>query len=285
MPADAPVSHPLADLYVARALDPVIQLTRAVSEDFVSRPQLHTRASAEETAMLANFRLLVGKHPEWPNAAQRSFASSKTIARLAQPFAAIRLAAIQYMQPVSAPGAPLVRRVLAESAERLRATIQPLEGTALSAIAVTNVTLLKRAVAVTSSEHVAAAYGMTDWRVEEWPEGAFSPRFGYLCESISQTLALHPPLRQPEMASLQRAARHGAATIAGVCTASFDDSDDDRLAAVVHSAVAWAAALGEIMACLDVPRAWQDPSYRSRLHPLQDMTLRIRRVKSTLRAR
>jgi mersacidin/lichenicidin family type 2 lantibiotic len=71
------------------------------------------------------------------------------------------------------------------------------------------------------------------------------------------------------MSSLQRAARHGAATITGVCAASFDDQDDDRFASVVHSAAEWAAALGEILSRLDVPRSWQDPAYRSRLYPLQ----------------
>ena len=268
MLAEAPASHPLADLYVARALDPVIELTREVAGDFVTRPQHHTRASAEEAALLANFRLLVGKHPEWPNAVQRSFASSKLFARMCQSFAAIRLSAIRYVQSAS-DSVPIARRAFAESADLLRATVQPLEGAAVSAVADTHFTMLKRAVAVVSSERVAAAFGMTDWRVGEWPEGAFSPRLGYLCESISQTLALDQPLRQPEMSSMQQAARHGAATIVGVCAASFDDGDDDRFASVVHSAAAWAAALGEILSRLDVPRAWQDPAYRSRLYPLQ----------------
>jgi mersacidin/lichenicidin family type 2 lantibiotic len=268
MSAEAPDSHPLADLYVARALDPVMELTREVARDFVARPQHYTSASTEETAQLANFRLLVGKHPQWPNAAQRSFASSRLFARMCQSFAAVRLAAIRYMQSASDSGTPIARRAFAESAGVLRSTVQPLEGAALSAVADTHLTMLKRAVAVTGSERVAAAFGMTEWRVEEWPEGAFSPRFGYLCESVSQTLALDPPLSQPEMSSLQQAARHGAATIAAVCAGSFGE-DEDRFASVIHSAVAWATTLGEIMSRLDVPLAWADPAYRSRLSPLQ----------------
>src|ERR1700748_1392695 len=116
MPADAAASHPLADLYVARALDPVIELTRAVAADVVGRPQLHTRASADDVTLLANFRLLTGKHPEWPAAAQRSFASAKLMTRMAQPFAAIRLAAIQYVRAGSDSGAAVARRVFTESA-------------------------------------------------------------------------------------------------------------------------------------------------------------------------
>jgi mersacidin/lichenicidin family type 2 lantibiotic len=266
--ANAPASHPLADLYVARALDPVIELAREVAGDFVIRPQHHTRASAEEAALLANFRLLVGKHPEWPNAVQRSFASSKLFARMCQSFADIRLAALRYVQSASESGLPFARRAFVESAELVRATVQPLEGGALSAVADTHLTMVRRAVTAIGSGRVAAAFGIADWRVDKWPEDAFSPRFGYLCESISQTLADARPLRQPDLSSLQRAARHGAATIAGVCAGSFDDSDDDRFVSVVHAAAAWAAALGEILSRLDVPRSWQDPAYRSTLLPL-----------------
>lgn len=269
MPAQTSVSHPLADLYVARALDPVVDLAREVAGDFVIRPQHHTRASTEEIALLGNLRLLVGKHPEWPNTVQRSFASSKIFARMCQSFAAIRLSAIRYMQSNADSGAPIARRALVESAELVRATVKPLEGAALSAVADTHLTLLKRAVTAIGSERVAAAYGITDFMLEEWPQGVYSPRFGYLCESISQTLALDHPLRQPEMSSLQRAAQHGAATITSVCTAPVDNEDDDRFVSVVHSAVAWATALGEILSRLDVARSWRDPAYRSRMASLE----------------
>src|SRR5262249_5991474 len=110
MSAKNAATHPLADLYFARALDPVIDLARRVAEDFVLRPQHHTRASTEETAVLANLRLLVGKHPEWPNAVQRSFASSKLFARMCHSFAGIRLSAIRYLQSGSDSAAPIARR-------------------------------------------------------------------------------------------------------------------------------------------------------------------------------
>jgi mersacidin/lichenicidin family type 2 lantibiotic len=259
--------HPLADLYIARALDPVMELAREVGGDFVIRPQHHTKASAEETALLANFRLLVGKHPEWPNAAQRAFASSKVFARMCHAFAAVRLAAIRYVQSNSDSGGPIARRAFAEATDVVRATVQPLEGSALSAVADTHLTMLQRAVAALGSQRVASAYGMTDAKAIEWPDGTFSPVFGYLCESVSQTLALDQPLRQPLMSSLQRAAKHGSATIATMCAGSIDDEED--FVGVVHSATAWATALGEILSRLDVSRSWQDPAYRSRLHPLE----------------
>lgn len=268
MPTERRASHPLADLYIARALDPVIELAREVAGDFVMRPQHHTRASAEDSALLGNLRLLVGKHPEWPNTVQRSFASSRIFARMCQSLAALRLSAIR-MQSTSESGTPIARRTLVESAELVRATVQPLEGAALSAVADTHLSLLQRAVTAIGSERLAASYGITDFKVEEWPQGAYSPRFGYLCESISQALALDQPLRQPEVSSLQRAARYGAETIISVCAAPLDDEDDVRLAAVVQSAVAWATALAEILSRLDVARSWADPAYRSRMAPLE----------------
>jgi mersacidin/lichenicidin family type 2 lantibiotic len=269
MAAKAPTSHPLADLYVVRALDPIVDLARELARDFVMRPQHHTRASAEETALLGNFRLLVGRHPEWPNAAQRSFASANLFARMCQSFGGIRLAAIQYMQSVSDSAAPIGRRSFVESAGLLRATVQPLEGAALTAIADTHSTMLKRAVAALGSARVAAAFGMPESTVDERPEDLYSPRFAYLCESIWQTLPVEPALTQAEISSLQRAAKHGAATIVGVCAASLDGADEAGFAGVVHSAAAWATALGEILSRLDVARAWQDPAYRSCLSPLQ----------------
>jgi mersacidin/lichenicidin family type 2 lantibiotic len=270
MPAkSATASHPLADIYVERALDPVIELARAVAGDFVRRPQQYTGASVEETTLLTNFRLLPGKHPEWPDEAQRSYASAKLFARLSQPFAAVRLAAIRCLPGASAPGTALARRLFTESAELLRATVQPLEGAALSAVAETHSAMLKRAVAAVSSERMAAAFGVTDMTASEGPRGMYSPRFGYLCDSISQTLALGRPLRQPLVSSLQRAAQHGEATIVGVCASSFADSDDNRFAEVVSSAIAWATALGELLGQVDVALAWTDPAYRSRLLPLE----------------
>lgn len=269
MSSEAAASHPLADLYVARALDPVIELAGKVARDFVMRPQQHTRASAEETELLTNFRLLVGKHPEWPNAAQRSFASTRLFARMCQSFAGIRRAAIRYVDASSDSGTSAASTAFVESVELVRATVQALEGAALSAVADTHLTMAKRAVAALGSERSAAAFGRADWRVVDWSTGAFSPQFGYLCESISQSLALDQPLRQPETSSLQRAARYGSATIAAACAETSDDAGSDRLASVAHTAAAWAAALGEILASLDVRRAWEDPAYRSQLSPLQ----------------
>lgn len=262
-------SHPLAEIYVARALDPIIELAGAVSRDFVKRPQQYTRASADETSLLTNFRLLAGKHPEWPDAAQRSFASTKLLARMCQSFAAVRLSAIQFVQRESAPGSSIARRSFVDAAALVRATVQPLEGAALSAVANTHAALLKRAVAAVSSDRVSAAFGITELAKGDWPHGVYSPQFGYSCENMSQTLVLDRPLLQTTMSSLQRAAHYGAATINGVLDPGLADAGDEPVADVIHAATSWAAALAELLSRIDIARAWKDPAYRARLHPLE----------------
>lgn len=281
MPTNEPTSsHALAEIYVARALDSIVDLAGAVARDFVKRPQQYTRASAAETTLLTNFRLLVGKHPEWPDAAQRSFASAKPLARASQPFTAVRLSAIQFVRSASAPGsstarppfidaAALARATFIDAAALARATVQPLEGAALSAVANTHSALLKRAVVAVSSECVSAAFAVTRPTEGDWPHGMYSPQFGYLCENLSQTLHLDPPLLQITMSRLQRAAHYGAATVNGVLNPSLADAGDEVLSDVIHAATSWAAALAELLSRIDIARAWKDPAYRARLHALE----------------
>jgi mersacidin/lichenicidin family type 2 lantibiotic len=268
MPTNEPTSsHALAEIYVARALDSIVDLAGAVARDFVKRPQQYTRASSDETTLLTNFRLLVGKHPEWPDAAQRSFASKKPLARTSQPFTAVRLAAIQFVRNASAPGSSTAQRSFIDAATFARATVQPLEGAALSAVANMHSALLRRAVGAVSC--VSAAFGVAVPTEGAWPQGMYSPQFDYLCENISQTLHLDPPLRQTTMSSLQRAAHYGAATVNGVLNPSLADAGDEVLSDVIHAATSWAAALAELLSRIDIARAWKDPAYRARLHALE----------------
>ena len=261
-------THPLADIYVVRALDPVIELSRSVAGDFVTRPEQYTRVSADQTTLLKNFRVLPGKHPDWPDAAQRSFALARLLGRFCQSFAALRLAAMQFVQAGPRSGSPMGQRAFVDAATLLRATVQPLEGAALSALAETHTAMLQRALEAVSSEHVPAAFGATAISREEWPKGMFSPQFGFLCESISKTLSVEKPLRQATVSALQRAAHHGRQTLVAVLGPTFPESDD-QISEAIHSATGWAAALGDILAGINVARAWQDPAYRASLNALE----------------
>jgi mersacidin/lichenicidin family type 2 lantibiotic len=269
-PKKPPYSHPLAQIYFARALDPVIEIARAVSDDFVKRPQLYTRVPDDVAILLANFRSLIGKHPEWPNASQRSYTSSKFVSRFCQGFAGIRLSAILYIQRVSDSGRPLAQHSFIESAALLRASVQPLEGTVSFAVERTNSGILKRAMSVLSSSSVSTAFGVAEVPSGDWPSGGiFSPQLAYLCESVSQSLALKKPIVQPTLSILQRAAHHGADTISGVLDPSFTDAASGRVPDVMQSASAWATALHELLLRIDMSRAWREPEYRGCLHCLE----------------
>lgn len=270
-------SHPLAQIYLARALDPVIEIAEAVSEDFIRRTYLYTKTPDDIATLLANFRTLRGKHSEWPDAAQRTLTSSFAISRFFQAFASIRLAAIQSDQHGSGRGDGGAQKALADLASRLRASVRPLEGAALSAVAKTNAGMLERAVTLLTSIQVSSAFGVGEIATGDWPDrGLFSPQLGYLCESVSGTLKavsgtlkLHLPVRQPALAMLQSAGHYGSVTIDRVLDPTFDDSDRERNRDVIYAASAWARALSEILSRIDIARAWKDPTYRGRLFPLE----------------
>jgi mersacidin/lichenicidin family type 2 lantibiotic len=264
------VEHPLAQVYLVRALDPVIEIARAISEDFVKRPQFYTRVPDDIARLLADFRSLPGRHPDWPNAPQRAFTSSKLYSRFCSGFAGIRLAAIVFMKRETRGDDPTSGRSFLEAAALVRASVRPLEGTALSAVERTNAGMLTRAMTVLSSKPVSGAFGIAELPGGDWPDGGmFSPQLGYLCESVSQTLALHKPISQPMLSRLQRAAHYGATTIAGVLDSALGEADGDRFADVMHAASGWAAALGEVSRGIDTKRAWTEPAYRHSLTPLE----------------
>jgi mersacidin/lichenicidin family type 2 lantibiotic len=263
-------NHALAQIYLVRALDPIIEIARAVSEDFVRRPHLYTRIPDDVASLLADFRALPGAHPDWPNAAQRAHMCGRIVSRFSQSFAGIRLSAIRFIKSVSSPGEQIARNSFIELAALLRASAQVLEGTALSAVERANSGMLNRALTVLSSSHVSAAFGVAEIPGGGWPQGGlFSPQLGFLCESVSHTLALQSPVKQPMLSTFQRAAHYGAGTIAGVLDASLSNEHSDRVADIVQSASAWALALLELLPHIDIARTWRDPSYRASLHCLQ----------------
>ncbi len=261
-------SHSIGQIYLTRALDSVIEVACAVSKDFVKRPQLYTRVPDDVARHLANFRSLLGKHPEWPDIYQREFTSSRIVRRFTQDFASIRLSTIKILQGTSDVGAPIARRSLVEAAALLRGNVQPLEGTALSAVERANSGMLNRAITVLSS--VSTAFGIAEIPTGGWPDGGiFSPQLGYLCEGVSQALTPDKPILQPKFSMLQRVAHYGSLTIDGVLNPSFTDANSDRVLDVVQSASAWAAALSSLLVGIDIARGWKEPQYREGLSGIE----------------
>src|SRR5262245_8888408 len=263
-------THPVAQIYLVRALDAVLEVAQAVSEDFPQRAHFYAHVPDDVARLLANFRSLPGKHPEWPDVYQRAFTSGHLVNRFLHDFAGIRLSAIRFIQSGLEAGELIARRALIEAAALLRASIQPLEGAAASAIERANSGMLKRAFTVLSSRPVSAAFGVSELPAGDWPDGGiFGPQLAYLCESVSKMLPLEKPINQPTLSLLQRAAHYGELTINGVLDPSFTDADSNRVSEVAQSASAWATVLGELSLRMDIARAWTDPQYRNSLQPLQ----------------
>src|SRR5690242_2980045 len=64
--------HPIGLLFQRSVLDPVVDIARAVSLDYVDRPR-HYRTVPEDVArILEGFRIRTGTDPEWPSIEQRA---------------------------------------------------------------------------------------------------------------------------------------------------------------------------------------------------------------------
>src|SRR5262249_35110045 len=141
-------NHPLAQIYISRALDPVVNVTHALSEDFFKRTHHYQGISDDIAGLLTDFRSFIGNHPEWPDSSQRILTASRVLSRFSQNLANIRRIAIAFTERTSSPGEPVVRHSFMEEAALLRATAQPLEGVGLSMAERHNSGMLERAMTV-----------------------------------------------------------------------------------------------------------------------------------------
>jgi mersacidin/lichenicidin family type 2 lantibiotic len=262
--------HPLVRIYISRALEPAVEITSALAADFFKRPHHYHRVPEGIAALLSDFQSLSGNHPEWPDSSQRTLMVTKVLSRFGQSLASIRRAAIAFVQRVPSHSTPIASDLFIEEVVRLRVSVQPLEGVALSTMERRNTAMLERALTVLTSPEVSAAFGLPVVPAGNWPDGGlYSPQLAYLCESVSRTLALDKPISQPRFSAFQRAAHYGAITIGGVLDSSFTESNSDRFSVVIQAAASWAAALRELLFRIDIVRAWRNPAYRDLLQVLE----------------
>ncbi len=264
------VGHPFVQIYFARAFDPLVEAAGHVSRDIVERRRAYERLPDPIAQLLSDFRTYTGKHPEWPDSAQRILTVRRTLGRFYVSFAGVRRAAISLAESASDRSERVARSSLIEEATALRAGIAPLEGAELEALASVGTGMLRRAEMVLTSKEVAAAFGAAEVPAGTWPDGGlYSAQLTYLCEQVSRTVTAAGVIFQPKLSLIQRAAYHGAVTLAGVLDPSFDPDDNDRVEAIMQSASSWAGALGGLLFRLDIVRAWTDPSYRNWLLSLE----------------
>lgn len=268
--------HPIAGLYQRSVLDPIIEVARNVSHDFVRRPR-HYRAVPENVAgILDGFRIQTGSDPEWLSAAQRArlFAPLFGAAFCASSID-LRTASLALAEPASGrnPGLPEGVR---DAAAALRGYLKSLEGRGVSDADRETGGVFRKAVEVLRNEAVAGVFGLPAAPGGSWPlDGALSAEAAaadgaYLLEEIQRALDLsfiRPPLTQQRFVVLQRVAHYGALTIAGALDGGDGWDSLDQGHALVRNAYGWDKALQALLSGIDVVRAWKDPQYRQSLSP------------------
>ena len=69
--ASRPSLHTIGRLYGQWAFNFMVDIARAIADDFVERPQHYRNVPGELSRVLSGFRTLMGSHPDWPDAQQR----------------------------------------------------------------------------------------------------------------------------------------------------------------------------------------------------------------------
>jgi mersacidin/lichenicidin family type 2 lantibiotic len=256
--------HPIGTLYARRALDPVIDVVVAIADDFANCPAKYQRVPDPVADTLGHFRSLVGRDPDWPDAAQRVALSGGVIDGLGVPAAGVRKAAIVFVEQSSATTEPRLRRAAREATDTLRASCEQSEGAAMALAERQLGSLFERAASVLTSEEVTGAFGLEGLPAQ--PDGRsglapfLSPGMVALYEAVRRTTngtRGRTPAEEQKLGTVQRIARHGADAL----SMAMDGHDDGRLDTALESAYNWARALQDLLVGIDVPRAWLDPRY------------------------
>jgi hypothetical protein len=241
---------PIAVLYQRSVLDPMVEVARAISHDFVRRPRHYRRIPEKLAAILDGFRIRTGSNPEWPSAAQRadlfaplfgnSFRSTSTD---------LRRAAVAFTErKIEINPDPLEDR-LRNAAVAFRAYLKPIEGQAVSAADNETGPAFGSAIEVFQNTEVASLFGLPPAPGGNWPlDGALeadvsSADGAFLVEEIQRSLVLPSAITQHQFILLQRIAYYGALTIAGVLEDGAARNEAAWVRALVRYAYGWETAL------------------------------------------
>jgi hypothetical protein len=264
--------NPLADMYARRALDCIVELVTAFSHDVPANPVAYQSLSEPVRDSLHRFRTLVGNDPEWPNIIDRSTLSGRFMnARYCAANAAARKAAVVYFERGSERVEPSLRRAFVETARGFRPQRAGGDQAHTVDTARRSRTIVREAVEVLLSDDLARVLGVPPVPPGDWPDGGvYSAEAAATCEAITARIErLHPgvAVTAEKFSQLQRVAHHGGATITALSGDGLDD--EASLDAALEAAYNWTLALQELVADLDVLRAWTDLTYRRGLQVIE----------------
>ncbi|GIH94325.1 hypothetical protein Psi01_49550 [Planobispora siamensis] len=262
MDSQGPAWNPIGSLYAYRALDPVIGLAAAIAGDFADRPIPYSQIPEQIADLLSDFSSRLGNDPDWPAVAERAALSGRVLDGLAVEAAAVRKAAIVFTERGTGAAEPRLRRAAREAVTALQESCERVEGSPMRLADRRLDALFGRARDVLGDPAVAAVFGAAPIHTDG--TSSLPPLLGQemtvLYNAVAATVTRPEFTRlrhQRRMAAFQRVARRGAETFALVMVAK----DDESLDAAMESAYGWARALQDIIAGVDVARAWVDRRY------------------------
>jgi hypothetical protein len=161
--------HPIAALYQRSVLDPMVEIARTISHDFIRRPQNYRAVSVKTAQILEGFRVRIGSSPEWLSPTQRgSIFVSLFGAAFCSTSIGLRIAVLDLVERQSSPNPDIIHGVR-DTALAFRGYLGSIDGRVISvADSETNV-VFQSAVDVFRDGAVAGVFGLPAAPGGNWP--------------------------------------------------------------------------------------------------------------------
>jgi hypothetical protein len=281
--ADQSAVPPIASLYQRSVLDALIEVVRALSHDFVQRPQRYRAVTEGAADLLEGFRIRMGNAPEWLSASQRIELYESVFGDEFRTVSAdLRSAACVFVERSTEANQDLLKERVWEAAVTLRGYLKSIEGPAVASMDRETGAEFRSAVEIFRDKEVAGSFGLPPAPGGSWPfDGAreadgVSLDGGLLIEEMQRTLGLftiRPALTQHLLTLLQRVAYYGGATIAGVLGDAAGWNKQDWANNLIGDAYGWEKAMQASLAYIDEKKQRLQPRVVSR-YALDDQRLK-----------
>jgi hypothetical protein len=274
--------HPLADMYLRRTLDAIVDVAQVVAHDFNDRPAHYGGIPVAVGDTLMQLRTASGSHPEWPTATQRASISDQIAgSQLCRSLAPLRRSAIAIAQQGGDRAAPPLRNDLLDSARAARSSCCAIDEELIIAASRRTGPIFEAATRVLCTPELAQALGQAPVPEGGWPDGGiYAQQMAHICEAISTRIERpHPPgtMTWTKFTILQRVGFWGGTTISALLDDSLTtdgsaagDESGDR---IIEAAYSW--ALGPVLPTEIGSRGTRHPSsssggrYRTDGYPLR----------------
>jgi hypothetical protein len=269
----------LATLYGQWAFNFLVDVAAAIADDSVERPSHYRTVSADVAAVLSGFRSLVGSHPDWPDADQRTSAF-RVLGPPCLAAVPVREAALIYVEAGTEANRDMLLEAFRDTVVAFRNQLSTIDEPSLGIACRQIGFIFASAVKLLSTAEVARVFDLPPAPPTGWPFGeSFRGEGAHLvtelvtsleCQNIARVAAggpnrpLNISMRVTKFSLLQRAAFYGASAISEALARSDDDA---AMIGLVGSSYKWAKALQGLMP--DPVRVWKDGQYKSGLTDLE----------------